>query len=76
MALTGPRVLYGGGSIVAAWREDIRYTPRKGGYHGGASLAEMTVPVLVLVPTMDAVPAGWSVLEPESVMPQRAGSPS
>jgi hypothetical protein len=70
VALTGPRVLYGGGSIVAAWREDIRYTPRKGGYHGGASLAEMTVPVLVLVPTMDAVPAGWSVLEPESVMPQ------
>jgi hypothetical protein len=68
--LTGPRVLSGGGSIIAAWREDIRYTPRKGGYHGGASLAEMTVPILVLVPTMDSMPAGWSVLEPESVTPQ------
>jgi hypothetical protein len=70
VTLTGPRVLYGGGSIVAAWREDIRYTSRKGGYHGGASLAEMTVPMLVLVPTMDAVPNGWSVIEPETVTPQ------
>lgn len=70
VALTGPRVLRGGGSIVAAWREDIRYTSRKGGYHGGASLAEMTVPILVLVPTMDAMPDGWSVIEPESVTPR------
>jgi hypothetical protein len=70
VALAGPRVLGGGGSIVAAWREDIRYTLRRGGYHGGASLAEMAVPILALVPTMDSMPAGWSVLEPESVTPQ------
>jgi PglZ domain-containing protein len=70
VALTGPRVLQGGGSVVAAWREDIRYTLRKGGYHGGAALAEMTVPILTLVPTMDAMPNGWSVLEAETITPR------
>jgi hypothetical protein len=68
--LTGPRVLEGGGRIVVPWREDIRYTPRKAGYHGGASLAEMTVPVLVFVPLLDLVPKGWTVLPPEKAAPQ------
>lgn len=67
--LAGPRVLYGNGSIVAPWREDIRYTHRRSGYHGGASLAEMTVPVLVLLPSADLLPSGWSVLPPESTAP-------
>lgn len=69
VALRGPRVVYGDGSIVAPWREDIRYTPRKAGYHGGASLAEMTVPVLVLVPSEEITPSGWQVLAPEEVAP-------
>ncbi|MGH4010990.1 MAG: BREX-2 system phosphatase PglZ, partial [Pseudonocardiaceae bacterium] len=69
VALAGPRVLEGGGRIVAPWREDIRYTYRRFGYHGGASLAEMTVPVLVLLPTADLLPSGWSVLPPESTAP-------
>jgi hypothetical protein len=69
VALTGPRVLYGDGRVVAPWREDIRYTPRKAGYHGGASLAEMTVPVLVLLPSVTLLPAGWEVLAPESIPP-------
>jgi hypothetical protein len=50
VAISGPRVLIDGGSIIAAVREDLRYTRRKAGYHGGASLAEMTVPVLVFAP--------------------------
>ena len=62
-------MLEGGGRIVAPWREDIRYTYRKFGYHGGASLAEMTVPVLVLLPTADLLPSGWLVLPPESTAP-------
>ncbi|MDN5750818.1 MAG: hypothetical protein L0H64_20305 [Pseudonocardia sp.] len=69
MALAGPRVLTGGGAVVAAWREDIRYTRRRAGYHGGASLAEMAVPVLVLTPTPDQLPLGWSVLPVEAVEP-------
>ena len=67
--LSGPRVLEGGGTIVAPWREDIRYTPRKAGYHGGASLAEMTVPVLALLPSTERMPADWSLLGPEAVTP-------
>ncbi|GAA4227761.1 BREX-2 system phosphatase PglZ [Actinomadura meridiana] len=67
--LAGPRVLEGGGRVVVPWREDIRYTPRKAGYHGGASLAEMTVPLLVLVPSVDLVPKGWSILPPEKTVP-------
>ncbi|MFE5373997.1 BREX-2 system phosphatase PglZ [Streptomyces mirabilis] len=67
--LAGPRVLEGGGSITTLWREDQRYTPRKAGYHGGASLAEMTVPVLVLLPSAETLPPGWSVLSPEAVTP-------
>ncbi|TDD40560.1 BREX-2 system phosphatase PglZ [Actinomadura sp. KC06] len=67
--LAGPRVLEGGGRVVVPWREDIRYLPRRAGYHGGASLAEMTVPVLVLVPSVDLVPQGWSILPPEKTVP-------
>ncbi|MCX4667978.1 BREX-2 system phosphatase PglZ [Streptomyces sp. NBC_01381] len=67
--LSGPRVLEGDGTIVAPWREDIRYTPRKAGYHGGASPAEVTVPVIVLVPSQDLKPASWTVLPSEQVVP-------
>ncbi|WP_218005824.1 BREX-2 system phosphatase PglZ [Actinomadura hibisca] len=67
--LAGPRVLEGGGRVVVPWREDIRYTPRKAGYHGGASLAEMTVPILVLLPEGGPLPKGWEVLPPEKTVP-------
>ena len=69
VALAGPRVLMGDGRVVVPWREDIRYTRRRAGYHGGAALAEMAVPVLVLSPSADQLPMGWSVLAPESVEP-------
>ncbi|MET9965026.1 BREX-2 system phosphatase PglZ [Streptomyces sp. NPDC006356] len=67
--LSGPRVLEAGGTIVAPWREDIRYTPRKAGYHGGASLAEVAVPVIVMVPSQELRPADWIVLPSERVVP-------
>ncbi|MFJ9700577.1 BREX-2 system phosphatase PglZ [Streptomyces fradiae] len=67
--LSGPRVLEGGGAIVAPWREDIRYTPRKAGYHGGASLAEVTAPVLALVPSEELRPDDWTVLPRERAVP-------
>lgn len=68
--LTGPRVLEGGGTVVTAWREDIRYTPRKAGYHGGAALAEMVVPVLVLLPSTELLPKTWTLVVPEKVTPR------
>ena len=67
VALHGPRVVPG--DLVAPWREDLHYTPRKAGYHGGASLAEMTVPVLVLLPSLELLPDGWNVLSRERVEP-------
>jgi len=69
VALTGPRVLLGDGSVVVPWQEDIRYLPRRAGYHGGAALAEMTVPVLVLLPSAAALPAGWAVLGARQLAP-------
>ncbi|MCA1186176.1 MULTISPECIES: BREX-2 system phosphatase PglZ [unclassified Saccharopolyspora] len=67
VALAGPRVVPG--ALVAPWREDIRYTRRKAGYHGGASLAEMTVPVLVLVPSLEYLPDQWHVVPRECSEP-------
>jgi hypothetical protein len=69
VALSGPRVLTEGRHITAAWRDDLRYTARQAGYHGGASLAEVTVPVITLVPSGGAVPSGWVLLPPESAEP-------
>ena len=65
--IRGPRVLGAdgqpGGEVVAAVDEAIHYTPRKAGYHGGASLAEVVVPVITLLPS--DIPA-----------PGRAGTPT
>jgi hypothetical protein len=56
----GSRVAPGGGRVVLPWREELRYGPRKSGYHGGASPAEAVIPLIVLSPGIeDAVP-GWA----------------
>lgn len=69
VALRGPRVLDGDGTIVAPWRENIRYSGRRAGYHGGAALAEVTVPVLVLAPSAELAPQGWDPLPREQAAP-------
>lgn len=69
VVLSGPRVLEGEGTVVAPWREEIRYTGRRAGYHGGASLAEVTVPVLALVPSPELTPSGWNPLPREQAAP-------
>ncbi|WP_022924595.1 BREX-2 system phosphatase PglZ [Serinicoccus marinus] len=53
----GPRVLKHGGAAVLPFDERLRYGPLKAGYHGGASPAEVVVPVVILVPGQD-VPEG------------------
>jgi hypothetical protein len=58
--ITGARVLTDGGTAVLPWDERIRYAPRRAGYHGGASLAEVVVPVLVFVPAGASIPPGWT----------------
>ncbi|MBT2234456.1 BREX-2 system phosphatase PglZ [Nonomuraea sp. NEAU-A123] len=64
VALSGPRVVWPnpGASIVALWDADSRYTAQKAGYHGGASLAEITIPVLAFLPFGAEPPKGWREL--------------
>ncbi|MGX4691657.1 BREX-2 system phosphatase PglZ [Streptomyces sp. JNUCC 63] len=69
IAVAGPRVRTRTGRAVLPWREDLRYTARQAGYHGGASLAEVTVPVITLVPSADRIPAGWTLLPAERIAP-------
>jgi len=61
--VSGPRVLSPGGTTVLPWDERIRYAPRKAGYHGGASLAEMIIPVLTFVPAVSPCPKGWTLYD-------------
>ncbi|WP_312898987.1 BREX-2 system phosphatase PglZ [Corynebacterium variabile] len=44
----GDRVLTADHRAVLAVDEDLRYTARKAGYHGGLTLAEASIPVVVL----------------------------
>jgi hypothetical protein len=60
--LAGARVLADGGRVIAAWREQLRYTTAtKRGYHGGASPQEMVAPIAVLSQSEDNLPAGWDL---------------
>ncbi|MEU1622024.1 BREX-2 system phosphatase PglZ [Streptomyces sp. NPDC005722] len=69
IAVAGPRVRTDGGRAVLPWREEMRYTARQAGYHGGASLAEITVPVITLIPSADRIPAGWTLFPTERLAP-------
>lgn len=64
--VTGPRVLAPGNRAVLARSEGLRYTPKAAGYHGGASLAELTVPIIVLRPPTAKSPAGWKDAPPQA----------
>lgn len=66
--VSGPRVIEPSGSAVLLWREDAHFGPRRAGYHGGASLAEITVPVLVFQPATALANAaeGWVQAPPQT----------
>lgn len=64
--LAGPRVLAGGGRIVAPWVEDHRYAAKSAGYHGGASPAEACIPFVVLARDGQTAPAGFEVAGPQA----------
>lgn len=61
VTVTGPRVLSANHSGIFAATPGIRYAKRTHGYHGGAALAEITVPLLAFVPVGRPAPAGWSL---------------
>ncbi len=62
VAVSGPRVQADGRQeAVLLWGDDTRYGHVAAGYHGGASLAEVTVPVVVLQPaTATSGADGWA----------------
>ncbi|MFE3449921.1 BREX-2 system phosphatase PglZ [Nonomuraea sp. NPDC059194] len=64
IVLSGPRVVWPepGSEIVALWDADSRYTAQKAGYHGGASVAEFTIPILAFLPFGAEAPKGWREL--------------
>lgn len=63
--VSGPRVLAPGGSAILAVSDGLRYAAKKAGYHGGASLAELTIPILVLKPRGTDDPVGWVEAPPQ-----------
>ena len=59
--LQGERVRLGrAGTVLAPWEDDYRYAAKAGGYHGGASPAEVLVPVAAFLPAGMQVPTGWT----------------
>ena len=77
IGIRGPRVLVpgtdtpadAGGQVVAAVDEGIHYTPRKAGYHGGASPAEVVIPVITLLPSGSLLPSAWCAYDHDSHAP-------
>jgi hypothetical protein len=63
--VAGPRVLVEGHRAVLAVDDRLRYGPLKAGYHGGASAAEVVVPVAVLVHDESSNPAELALLPPQ-----------
>lgn len=61
----GERVLAPGGEAVLAVAEGLRYGVKTAGYHGGASLAEVTVPIIVLDRALRTV-KGWRAAPPQA----------
>lgn len=64
--LSGRRVLAPGGSAVLPVIEDLRYSQKQAGYHGGCTLAEMIVPVVVLNRAGAPAPKGWRPAPPQT----------
>jgi hypothetical protein len=66
ITIRGPRVMVGGrpgGDVVAAVDEVIHYTPKRAGYHGGASPAEVVIPVITLLPSVSLLPSEWAAYD-------------
>jgi hypothetical protein len=52
----------GGRAVIAAWSERVRFSARRGGYHGGASPQEVLIPIAVL--SAGTAPNGWAEAPP------------
>lgn len=59
----GPRVLLGDDAgVLMPWHDDLRYSAKHGGYHGGATPDECLVPLSLFAPLGVSAPKGWDQL--------------
>ncbi len=63
--VNGPRVLVPGGVSVLAVSDGLRFAAKKAGYHGGAAMAEIAIPVVVIKPNGIENPVGWVDAPPQ-----------
>jgi len=83
VTVSGPRVLRGDGTVILPADHRIRYAGHKHGYHGGATPAEVLVPVAVLARRLpegwryrpDTEPAWWSA-QPTPPTPEPTTAPT
>ena len=85
VVVRGPRVrdTLGQDSVVVPWSERVRYVRKKAGYHGGAALQELVVPVALFAPIgltlagadrlREAPPVWWTPFEKAPAEPTKAG---
>ena len=65
--LQGPRVVAQGRRLLAPWSERVRFGMKKNGYHGGATLQEVVLPLGVFAPPATAGHlTGWREAAPEA----------
>jgi PglZ domain len=66
IALEGGRVQTpsGANKVVCAWSEQLRYSSKKNGYHGGVAPQEVVVPLNVFLPSRIEI-EGWRSAAPE-----------
>lgn len=63
--VSGPRVLAPGGTSVLAVSDGVRFAAKRAGYHGGAALGEIAIPVIVAQPKGATAPHGWMEAPPQ-----------
>jgi len=60
LVFSGSRVPIGDGEVILPWREELRYGPRKAGYHGGAAAAEVVIPLFLFAAHDETAVPGWA----------------
>ena len=50
--------------LILPWNADVRYGPKKRGYHGGANPQEMVVPLAILSSPNSILAEGWKEVPP------------
>lgn len=65
LLVSGPRVLAPGGQAIMAVADGLRYASKRAGYHGGASLSELAIPIIVIKPRGADDPSNWVEAPPQ-----------